>query len=269
MLDDREGVWALVADLVNGAEADLDVLVASVEDRIMARMQAANGQPSAAFHEALRRGVSASVRDALAVLHSQAELPQELPPDLIELARLCADLPREPAALADAALAGEEAFWDHFQVVAERTLADTALCWDVIKAARVRLRGNAARVTGLFGKACERELAGPGGTDEDSRLRAVLRALDGQWVDRGELGYDLASHHLALVADDSELMDAAARRTKLQVLQVQAPDGRVWRWLAGRARIGEDELDALIDSLASSDASVALLVDTGLAPRTS
>jgi hypothetical protein len=158
MPDDRGAVWASVAEVAevaDGVEAELDVLVASIEDRLVARMRATNGVRSPAFHEALRRGVSAGVRDALARLRSQAELPQELLPDLIELARLCADSGCELAGLPDAWLEGEEVFWDRFQVVAERTLADTALCWDVIKAARERLRGHPARVSSLFGPRTE------------------------------------------------------------------------------------------------------------------
>jgi hypothetical protein len=257
MPDERGSVWALVAEVVDAVEAELDVLVASIEDRVVARMQTTNGKPSAAFHEALRRGMAAGVRDALARLRSQAEPPQELPPDLIELARLCADSGCELAGLPDAWLVGEEVFWDRFQVVAERTLADTALCWDVIKAARVRLRGHPALVSGLFGRASEREVARVTGIDEDSRLRAVLRALDGQWVDSRELGYDLAGHHIAVVADAPPLLDAVARSTERQVLRVQAPDGAIWGWLGGRNRISEGDLDALIASQNSSDARVA------------
>ena len=257
MLDDGGAVGALVVETVDAVEAELDVFVASVEDRVMARMQATNGEPSTALHEALRRGVSATVRDALARLRSQAEPPQELLPDLIELARLCAGSRCGVAGLADAWLVGQEVFWDRFQVVAERTLADLALCWDVSKAARVRLRGHAARLSGLFGRAYEREFARVTGIVEESRLRAVLRALDGQWVDPGELGYDLGSHHVALVADAPPVLGAVARSTKRQLLRVQAPDGGIWGWLGGRTRISDEELDALIASQDSSDARVA------------
>lgn len=257
MLNERAGVWALVAEVADAVEAELDVLVGSVEDRVMARMQATDADPSAALREVLRRGVSAAMRDALARLRSQAELPQDLLPDLTELARLCAAWHCELAGFADAWLEGQEVFWDYFQVVAERTLANSALCWEVIKAARVRLRGHPARLNGLFCKAYERESARVIGIDEDSRLRAVLRALDGEWVDPGELGYDLASHHIALVADSSPPLDALARRTERQLLHVQAPDGGVWAWLGGRTPIPEGELDALIASQALSGASLA------------
>lgn len=256
-LDDRATVWALVAEVVDAVEAEVGVLVATIEDRVMARIQATNGGPSAALHEALRRGVSAGVRDALARLRSHAELPQELLPDLIELARRCADPGCEAAGFPDVWLMGEEVFWDRFQVAAERTLADTALCWDVIKAARARLRGHPAHLSGLFHRACESESARGARIDEDSRLRAVLRALDGQWVEPDELGYDLAAHHIAVVADGSFSLEEMPRRTERQQLLVQAPDGGIWGWLGGPTRMSESDLNALVSSQGSSDATVA------------
>jgi hypothetical protein len=253
MLDEH----GAAADVVEAVEAELDVLVASVADRVMARVQAADGESSAALHEALRRSVTSGARDALARLRSQAELPEQLLPDLLELARLCADLRFDPTRFTDAWLAGEEVFWERLQVVAERTLGDPALCWDVIKAARVRLRGHSARLSELFRRACEQEFARVAGMDGNSHLGVVLRVLDGQWVDPGELGYDLAGHHVALVADASQSLDAVVGRTERQLLRVQAPDGGIWGWLGGRTRISEAELDALIASQRSSDARVA------------
>jgi hypothetical protein len=259
VLGNRGAVWTPVAKVVEAVETELDALVASVEDRVLARMRAANGEPSAAaLHEALRRGVSAAARDALARVRAEAELPQELLPDLIELARICAGLRCELRGLADAWLVAEEVFWDRFQVAAERTLADTALCWDVVKAARARLRGHPARLSGLFHRAYARESARVTGLNEDSRRGAVLRALDGEWVDAGELGYDLTGHHIALVADASPSVDAMARRTKRQLLRVQVPDGGIWGWLGGRTRISEGELDDMVASPGSSDVRVAL-----------
>ncbi|HEY2654449.1 MAG TPA: hypothetical protein VGI55_01590, partial [Solirubrobacteraceae bacterium] len=258
MFGEGVAVSALVIEVVDAVEAELDVLVDSVEDRVLARMQATNGWASPPVHEALRRGGSAALRDALARLRSHAELPhEELQPDLIELARLVSGSGCDLAGLADAWLVGQEVFWDRFQVVAERTLSDTALCWEVIKAARVRLRGNAARLSELFRRACEHESARVAGTDEDSRSRAVQRALEGQWVDPGELGYDLATHHVAVVADASSPLDAVARSTSWHLLRVHVPDGRIWGWLGGRDRISEADLEGLIASQSSSEATIA------------
>jgi hypothetical protein len=121
--EDAAAVWAKVAEVVDEVEAELDLLVAAVEDRVVARIQATEGALSAPFQDALHRGLLAAMRDVLARLRSQAELPQELSPDLIELARLWAT---EVTDFSDAWLVGGEVFWDRFQVVAERTLRDSA-----------------------------------------------------------------------------------------------------------------------------------------------
>jgi hypothetical protein len=224
---------------------------------VVARIQATQSTLPATLQDSLRRGLSAIVRDALARLHSQAELPEELPPDLIELARLCAAARCDPTDFPDAWLVGQEVFWDRFQVVAEQTLHDTRLCWDVVKAARVRLRGHAARMSGLFRKACETEIARAAGLRQDRGLRAVTRALEGQWVDAGELGYDLARHNVAVVADTAQAAVAVARRAHRQVLLVKGPDGEMWGWLGGHTSITDNELDTLIASLDPGEGQVA------------
>jgi sugar diacid utilization regulator len=110
-------------------------------------------------------------------------------------------------------------------------------------------------LTELFRRACEHELVR--GTDiEDFRLRAALRALEGHWVDPGELGYDLAGHHVAVVADTSRSLDAMARLINRQLLWVEGADGWIWGWLGGRTRMSDGLLDALIASQGASDARV-------------
>jgi hypothetical protein len=141
---------------------------------------------------------------------------------------------------------GQEIFWNRFEVMAEHTLGDTALCWEVIKAARVQLSGHAARLARLFRNAWEAELARVAGVHEDARLRAVSRALDGHWVDFAELRYDLAYHHIAVVADAPAPLEALARRTERQLLLVGAPGGAAWGWLGGRTRISDGDLDAVV-----------------------
>lgn len=250
-------VWDRVAEVVDEIESDLEVLLGTVDDRVLAQIQATHGALSATVQEGLRRGLSAAVRDALARLRSQTELPHELPPDLIELARLCAASRCEVADFSDAWLVGQEVFWDRFQLVAERTLRDTALCWDVVKAARVRLRGYAARASELFRSACESEVSRAAGLPDDRRLRAVSRALDGQWLDPGELGYDLACHHVAVVADAAPPVVAMARGAKRQLLLVESSDGAIWGWLGGPTPLSDGDLDGLIASLDPRDGQVA------------
>ena len=152
-------VWHLVAQVVDEIEAELDLLLADLDDRVLARIEATNGELSTELKEALGRAVQAGVRDALARLRSQAELPRELPPDLIELARLQAGSRCDPGEFADAWLVAQEVFWNHFSLMAELTLTDPARCWLVIRAARLQLSGHAARLSRLFRSAWEAENA--------------------------------------------------------------------------------------------------------------
>jgi len=254
----RFGIARLLAEVVDALEAELDVLVESARDRVMARIQATSGRASTEIHEGVRRGASAAARDALARLRSQARLPQqELLPELVELARLCADARCELAELADGWLVGQEVFWDRFQAVAEQTLIDKALCWEVVKAGRARLSGNATRLSELFRRAYEHELAGVTELDDTSDLRAVLRVLQGQWVEPSELGYDLAAHHVAVIVDSAASLDDLVLRSGWQLLRVRAPSGELWGWLGTRTRIAEDDIDALLASQRDAHATVA------------
>src|SRR6185437_2387464 len=114
----RAVVWDLVARVLDSIEAAPDLFVAGVEDRILARIEAVDPELSALFEQALRRGVRAAVRDALARLRSRAELPHELPPGLLELARLQAGSQRDPREFPDAWLVGQEVLWNRFALIA-------------------------------------------------------------------------------------------------------------------------------------------------------
>lgn len=242
---DGRVVQVMIGAVVDEVEAGFDAFSTGIEDQVAARIQAIRGRLSVPQQAVLRRGVRSAVRDALARLRAPVELPQELPPDLVELARLTADC-HELAEFAEVWLVGQEVFWDRLEVVAELTLRDAALRWDVMKAARVRLRGHATQVSGLFRGVYESELARAGGAQDRLRLRAVTRALEGHWVEPSELGYDLANHHIALVADAPPSPDALALCKGLEMLVVQAPDGGTWGWFGGRDGISGAAIDALV-----------------------
>ena len=64
--EDADDVWANVAEVAAEVEAELDVLVRNAEDRVVARIQAAQGALSPTLQDALRRALAAAVRDTLA-----------------------------------------------------------------------------------------------------------------------------------------------------------------------------------------------------------
>jgi hypothetical protein len=163
------------------------------------------------------------VRDALARLRAKDGLPRELPPDIVELVRVQASAACDPCDFAGACLVGQEVFWSRFALFAEQTLADTAACWEVVKAARLQLDGYTACLSRLFRSAWEAELARTASGRDDPRLPAVSRALEGQWVNAAELGYDLAHHHLAVVAERPTALQALAGHTERETLLVEPP----------------------------------------------
>jgi hypothetical protein len=126
--------------VVDGVESELDLFASEIEDRVLAQIQP-DGGLSVALLDTLCRGVRAAVRDALTRLRTRSELPRELPPDLLELARVQTVSQGVPPDLADAWLVGQEVFWSRFALVAEQRLDDTALRWEVIKVARLQLSG--------------------------------------------------------------------------------------------------------------------------------
>jgi hypothetical protein len=243
---DRDTAAVALAEVLDGLEAAFDVFVTSIQDRVLARIRATCVSLPPQLEDAVRRSATAVVRDALARLRSQVGLPDELPADLIGLAHLWAESAWEPANFAEAQLAGEEVFWERFSVTTERILDDASLCWDVVKVARARLMGHAGRVNDLFRRAYERESARRAGLQDGPGPAAVARALEGHWDDAGELGYDLACHHVAVVADAPLTLEGLARRAERDLLRVRAPGGGVWGWLGGRNRISDGDLDALV-----------------------
>jgi hypothetical protein len=106
-------------------------------------------------------------------------------------------------------------------------------------------------------RASEREVTRTADMHNGSRLAAVSRALDGRWVNAGDLGYDLTYNHIAVVADASSPLYPLARHTQRQLLQVEAPGGGVWGWLGGRTLISKGELDGLIAWQRSREGQVA------------
>jgi hypothetical protein len=257
IVQERGAVSVLLAEVADRLEADLDLLVNRVEDSVLARVRSTGLVPSGALQDALWKGVMVGVRDALERLRSDGELPDELPPDLIQLAHLCRIQACQQPDLAEVWFVGLEVFWDRFDAMTERLLHDSALCSDVVNAAREQLSAHAARMFELFRCVYEdgvEETAGPNGS---SLFEAVSRALQGLWVDPGELGYDLADSHIALVADSSSLLVALSDHAGRPVLLVQTPTDGVWGWLGGWPQLSDRELDELVAWQRSHEGRVA------------
>lgn len=256
IIETRSAVPLVLAEVAERLNADAGVLIARVEDAVTARVQA-RMDLSEAVQDAVRRGVVAGVRDSLARLYSNDELQDELPPDLTQLARQYHDQDWELVDLADAWLVGQEAFWDCFGAMTERLVDDTALCWNVVKAAREQLSGHSARMFELFCSISEEPSEGTSASNDSSALDAVSRALRGIWVCADELGYDLSNSHLGVIADTASVLNGLAQHTGRQVLLVPTPADGVWGWLGGRPQLSDAEVDKLVAWQSASGGGVA------------
>lgn len=247
----------MLAEVATRLEADLEAFASDFVDRVLPHVQATCLVPPATMEDYLRRGVVIGARDALSRLHSEVDGPREFPQDLFRLAGLVRDQRSELAELADTWMAGQEVFWECFESMAERTLDDAVLRWEVVKAARATLSGYSLELYKLFRTAMDGASPGDVEVNGGSKLEAVSRALRGTWVDTGELGYDLDNHHVAVVADTSLPLKQLAERTGRHLLKVHAPGGGVWGWLGGQARLPDAELDGLVAWQRSGDGRVA------------
>jgi hypothetical protein len=78
--------------------------------------------------------------------------------------------------------------------------------------------------------------------EEQRRAHLVREALAGRAVDEGRLGYALAGHHLAVVADGHDartLVRELAGELDRRLLAVEAEEGVWWAWLGGDRPLGE------------------------------
>jgi hypothetical protein len=198
------------------------------------------------LQDAVRRGLVAAMRDALARLPSRASLPSELPPELLHLASSWAGTGDQLAALAEAQMVAREILWDRVVATAEQVVDDPAVRWEVVKVALTWLGGYAGHMTQLLREAYQREITVLAGTRDDGRWSAVTRALDGHWVDASKLGYNPACNHLAVIVDTTDTAEALARQSQRDLLEIAAPNGTVWAWLGGPAPLSDHEIDALV-----------------------
>ncbi len=87
----------------------------------------------------------------------------------------------------------------------------------------------------------------------ERRRECVKRLLDGELVDRSELGYDLDAHHLAVMASGGgaeEAMRALASGLDRRLLAVRREEEPVWAcWLGGRSSLSAERAAAALGEI--------------------
>ncbi len=96
---------------------------------------------------------------------------------------------------------------------------------------------------------------------EQRRGELVQRLLAGEWIDSGELGYELKTEHIAILAAGTgaaEAVRAVARELDRQLLEVPRVDGTVWAWLGGGRGLALTRVAAILGEEAYPDVRVAV-----------
>ncbi len=96
---------------------------------------------------------------------------------------------------------------------------------------------------------------------EQRRGELVQRLLAGDWVDSGELGYELRTEHIAILAAGTgaaEAVRAVAGELDRQLLKVPRVDGTVWAWLGGGRGLALARVELVLSKEAYADVRVAM-----------
>ncbi|MGC1165094.1 MAG: helix-turn-helix domain-containing protein [Solirubrobacterales bacterium] len=201
------------------------------------------------YLEGLNAAVTAAIEYRLAVLELGERHAPAVPPALLAQARLDA---RDGVSL-DTVLrryfAGNSLFGDFLVEEAERA--------EVPSSALRRLLGAQATLSDRLIEAVSEEHvreAKNRPTSAAERRRACVQSLlAGELVDHSELGYDLAAHHLALIAKGGgarELMRELAVRLDRRLLAVCREEEPVWAcWLGGRSPVEADDALRALDEI--------------------
>lgn len=201
-----------------------------------------------AYLQGLNAALAAAIDHRLAVLEAGERQAPPVPPVLLAQARLDA---RDGVSL-DTVLrryfAGNTLFENFLLEEAERA--------EVPSSALRHLLGVQATLSDRLLAAVSAEHACEAknrpSSPAERRRECVKALLAGELVDHSELGYDLDTHHLALMAKGEgveELMGALANTLDRRLLAVRREEEPIWAcWLGGRRQLAtEKALQALSD----------------------
>jgi len=227
---------ATIDDLVRVVD-ELDADMGAIMPRYLARLHGLElpmvaGAPE--LSEPLARGSIAAFRDILTRLRTQVGPPVELPAEIASLTRAWAGAGGDLVSLMDLLTYARACLWEEFEHAAERIVADGEARWRVLKESHGLAAGYPAALAALTRAVFEAECHPTVVRRGADRAQLVARLLAGRSVSGGQLGYDLAQEHLAVIAWGRAAegrIAMLARHMQRAVLTVNGPGDAVWGWL--------------------------------------
>ena len=212
--------------LVDVLEPRVEAMVDEMVDRVRAELPSVAGIGDPEFLESLAGSARSQIRIGLRLM-TRAELPDALPHEALEEARLAAHAGIPLAELVQSYRIGHAVLLEHLI----DALPEEDRTPEVLIAGSRALFAFVDRASGLVTDAYTRERDSLVRSLEQRRLALVRELLEGRGSGAAELGWDLAGTHVGAVAWGPGAEGAVAALGP-RALAVTVPGQGVWAWLA-------------------------------------
>lgn len=217
---------SLLHRLTDVLEPRVEAMVDEMMDRIRAELPSLAGIADPGFLEQLAGSARSQIRIGLTLM-TRNELPDALPHEALEEARLAAHAGIPLAELVQSYRIGHAVMLEHTIDALDGEPRNAEL----LVAGSRALFAFVDRATALVTDAYTRERDALVRSLEQRRLALVRELLGGGEADAAELGWDLAGTHVGAVAW-GPAAEAAIAALGTRALTVTVPGQGVWAWLA-------------------------------------
>lgn len=210
------------------------------------------------YIEGLRAAISAALDYGLDAIERSTDRRVPIPAPLLSQARLAARSGVSLDTVLRRCFAGYTLLGDYLM----GELEDGELLEDVAVKRLLRVQATlfdrlmAALAEEYIREANERHVS-----TEERRAERVKQILDGELLDTTELAYDFEGHHLAIVAQGDDALEAIrefANALDRLLLAVCPEEGMVWAWLGGRRSLDAEEALCLAASSCPAETHLSL-----------
>jgi hypothetical protein len=217
---------------------------AELEQEALARIAAISDPaiaPDPGYLVGLRAAIAAALDYGLGAILAPEREPDPVPVQLLGQARLAARNGVGLEAVLRRYAAGHGLLADTLLDEAAASGIGAAELKSALRALAERYDRVVVAVSGEYARESESEPQ----SSERRRHALVRRLLAGERLDASELGYELDSHHLAIVASGAAAGRALAglgEHLDRRLLTVEPDEQSAWAWLGGRRRFASEEL---------------------------
>jgi PucR C-terminal helix-turn-helix domain/GGDEF-like domain len=232
-------------DLLSGLERRREEIGLEIFARVRA-IGLDEERPDPEYVEGLRLAVEAAIDHTIEAFGRESDRPLEVPHRVLAQARLAARHGVTLDTVLRRYLAGHAVLGDFLVEEAAHLRVSTGELRRILRAAAAETDRMLAAVSTAY---VSELVSTPAASREQRRLEIVRRALDGELVDVGNLGYDVDRFHVGIVFGGSQMEEAlaslVARRDAVH-LHVAGDDGLLWAWIGRNEGLSPREIQAAL-----------------------